>query len=33
MESYDVKILRRIGYALFLAVIAVYLFNIGGSGV
>ena len=31
MESYENVILRRIGYVLFLIVIAVYLFNIGGS--
>ena len=31
MESYEVTVLRRIGYVLFLVVIAVYLFNIGGG--
>ena len=31
MESYEVTVLRRIGYVLFLAVLAVYIFNIGGS--
>ena len=31
METYEEKILRRIGYILFLIVIAVYLFNIGSG--
>ena len=31
MESYEAVVLRRIGYALFLIVLAVYIFNIGGS--
>ncbi len=31
MESYEVTVLRRIGYVLFLVVLAVYIFDIGGS--
>ena len=31
MESYETVVLRRIGYVLFLIVLAVYIFNIGGS--
>jgi hypothetical protein len=31
MESYEVTVLRRIGYVLFLIVLAVYIFDIGGS--
>ena len=31
MESYEATVLRRIGYVLFLVVLAVYLFDIGGS--
>ena len=31
METYDETVLRRIGYILFLIVLAVYMFNIGGS--
>ena len=31
MESYEATVLRRIGYVVFLAVLAVYIFNIGGS--
>ena len=31
MESYEAAVLRRIGYVVFLAVLAVYVFNIGGS--
>ena len=31
MESCEAVVLRRIGYVLFLIVLAVYIFNIGGS--
>lgn len=31
MESYETVVLRRIGYILFLIVLAVYIFDIGGS--
>ena len=31
MESYEATVLKRIGYVLFLVVLAVYIFNIGGS--
>ena len=31
MESYEAVVLKRIGYVLFLVVLAVYIFNIGGS--
>lgn len=31
METYEATILKRIGYVLFLIVIAVHLFNIGGD--
>ena len=31
METYEATILKRIGYILFLVVIAVHLFNIGGD--
>ncbi len=31
METYEATILKRIGYVLFLVVLAVYFFDIGGS--
>ena len=31
METYETIVLRRIGIVLFLIVIAVYLFDIGGA--
>jgi len=31
MESYEATVLKRIGYVLFLIVLAVYIFDIGGS--
>ena len=31
MESYEATVLKRIGYVLFLVVLAVYIFDIGGS--
>ena len=31
MEAYEATVLKRIGYVLFLVVLAVYIFNIGGS--
>ena len=31
MESYEAAVLRKIGYVLFLVVLAVYVFDIGGS--
>ena len=31
MDSYEATVLKRIGYVLFLVVLAVYIFDIGGS--
>ncbi len=31
MESYEAAVLKKIGYVLFLIVLAVYVFDIGGS--
>lgn len=31
MESYEATVLKRIGYVLFLIVLAIYIFDIGGS--